>query len=125
VPCGLAELRQVFLNLMKNAVDAMRARGGTLTLSTSAEAAVVVVRIGDTGPGLTASEAGRIFEPFYTTKAAGEGTGLGLPISLWIVERLGGRIEVEAGEGAGATFAVVLPAGERGGSAVMKEVESP
>ena len=107
------ELRQVFLNLMKNAVDAMKTSGGTLTLSTAGGADEVRVSVADTGPGIEAERVEHLFEPFVSTKPEGEGTGLGLPISRWIVRRLGGRIEVESQPGRGSTFHVVLPAGGR------------
>ncbi len=106
---GAPELRQVFLNLMKNALDAMKASGGTLTLATRADAAGLTITIADTGPGIPSSSLDHIFEPFYTTKPAGEGTGLGLPISRWIVEKLGGTIGVESKEGSGTSFHVTLP----------------
>jgi two-component system NtrC family sensor kinase len=107
---GAPELRQVFLNLMKNALDAMRGRGGTLTLVTRSEPGGVRIEITDTGHGIPAAAVEHIFEPFFTTKSASEGTGLGLPISRWIVEKLGGRVEVESREGAGTSFHVTLPA---------------
>ena len=107
---GAPELRQVFLNLMKNALDAMKDRGGTLTLVTRPEPDGVRIEITDTGQGISAAAMEHIFEPFFTTKPASDGTGLGLPISRWIVEKLGGRIEVESREGAGTSFQVTLPA---------------
>jgi len=105
-----SELRQILLNLMKNALDAMRERGGTLTLSTIAQQGKVRVSVADTGPGIPAPALAHIFEPFFTTKPAGEGTGLGLPISRWIVEKLGGSIDVESQENSGTCFHVTLPA---------------
>jgi len=107
---GAPELRQVSLNLMKNALDAMKSNGGTLSLVTRGEPAGVKLEITDTGQGIPAAVMERIFEPFFTTKPASEGTGLGLPISRWIVEKLGGRVEVESIEGAGTSFFVTLPA---------------
>jgi two-component system NtrC family sensor kinase len=111
------EVRQVLLNLMKNAVDAMKGSGGTLTLSTAKGPSEVRISVTDTGPGIDAEQVERVFEPFFSTKPEGEGTGLGLPISRWIVGRLGGRIEVESQPGQGSTFRVVLPAGVRDGAA--------
>lgn len=108
-----AELRQVFLNLMKNALDSMKDAGGTLTLTTRPWDGGVRVTITDTGPGIPPSVASRMFEPFFTTKPDGEGTGLGLPISRWIVEKLNGSIEAETGEGAGTAFHVMLPGSSR------------
>ncbi len=105
-----AELRQVFLNLMKNSLDAMKEGGGTLTLTTRPRDRGVRVTIADTGPGIPPSVVSHMYEPFFTTKPDGEGTGLGLPISRWIVEKLDGSMEVETREGAGTAFHVTLPA---------------
>jgi two-component system NtrC family sensor kinase len=107
---SVPELRQVFLNIMKNAVDAMAPHGGTLTLATQLGPGEVHVTISDTGPGIPPAAIEHVFEPFFTTKPPGEGTGLGLPISKWIVEKLGGRIEIESAEGSGAAFHLRLPA---------------
>ena len=83
-----------------------------MTLATRPERGGVRIEIRDTGPGIPAAAIEHIFEPFFTTKAANEGTGLGLPISRWIVEKVGGSLGVESREGAGASFHVTLPAGE-------------
>ncbi len=107
---SVAELRQVFLNLMKNALDAMGETGGTLTIATSSSPGEVRASIGDTGSGIPPEALPRLFEPFFTTKEEGKGTGLGLAISSWIVGKLGGRIEVESTPGQGAVFTIVLPA---------------
>jgi len=105
-----AELRQVFLHLMKNALDAMKGAGGTLTISTEVAGGAVRASVADTGTGIPPEILGRIFEPFFTTKPEGYGSGLGLPISAWIVERAGGRIEVESVVGEGTMFRVTLRA---------------
>lgn len=104
-----AEIGQVFMNLMVNAAQAMNG-SGTLTLSSCCEDDWVKVSIADTGPGIPAELQKRIFEPLFTTKEAGQGTGLGLAISREIVERHGGRLELESEPGRGATFTVLLPA---------------
>jgi two-component system NtrC family sensor kinase len=109
-----AEVGQVFLNLMKNAIDAMN-NGGTLTIATARVDNMVTVRLADTGPGIAPELLGRIFEPFFTTKA-GSGTGLGLAISRWTVQRAGGDISVDSTPGAGSTFHVTLAASERDAS---------
>jgi signal transduction histidine kinase len=89
------ELNQVWTNLIDNAVDAMDGTG-TLRVATHAEGGGVVVEIGDTGPGMPPQVAARAFEPFYTTKEVGEGTGLGLDIARRIVvERHGGAITID------------------------------
>ena len=104
------ELRQAFLHLIKNGADAMKGRGGVLTVETARRGAAVRVSIGDTGTGIAPELLARIFEPFFTTKPDGYGTGLGLPITTWIVQRYGGRLDVETTPGRGSTFHVTLPA---------------
>ena len=110
-------LSQVFVNLMINASQAIpegRADGNRVTIAVRVEgAAYAVVRISDTGIGMTPAVRDRIFDPFFTTKDVGEGTGLGLAVSLGIVSALGGRIEVESEIGVGSTFSVWLPLAAR------------
>jgi signal transduction histidine kinase len=94
-----AELNQVWTHLIDNALDAMGGRG-TLRVSTRAVGNGVVVEIGDTGPGMPEEVRAHAFDPFYTTKDVGEGTGLGLDISRRIiVERHGGQITIESRPG--------------------------
>ncbi len=93
------ELNQVWTNLIDNAVDAMDG-AGTLEIATRADGDVVVVEIGDTGPGMSPQVADRAFEAFYTTKDVGKGTGLGLDIARRIVvERHGGQITIDSRPG--------------------------
>ncbi|MBC8076630.1 MAG: PAS domain S-box protein [Chloroflexales bacterium] len=106
VVCSSDQLRQVFLNLIMNAIEAMP-NGGTLTVRTIAGSTVAVVEIEDTGVGIPDAIRARLFEPFFTNKA--NGTGLGLSISAHIVTQHGGQIEVESHAGEGSTFRVVLP----------------
>lgn len=106
VICNGDQLRQVFLNLILNASDAMP-QGGTLTIRTVAGPTVAVVEVQDTGVGIPADLRPRLFEPFFTNKA--HGTGLGLSISAHIVTQHGGQIEVDSVEGQGSTFRVALP----------------
>jgi signal transduction histidine kinase len=96
------------MNLILNAVQAMR-NGGTLAIRTTAAEGQCYVEVKDTGCGIPASVLPRIFDPFFTTKSEGEGTGLGLSVSLGIVERHGGRILVESEVGSGTTFTLCLP----------------
>jgi two-component system sensor histidine kinase HydH len=108
------QLRQVFLNLSLNAIQAMH-EGGKLQVSSSlrrstrrgATAAFLEVRFRDTGVGIPAADLKSLFIPFFTTKE--KGTGLGLPISQRIIENHGGTIEVRSKPGAGSTFTVLLP----------------
>lgn len=118
----VAELRQVFLHLMKNALDAMPA-GGTLTLQTTAGERVVTASVGDTGIGIPPDRLARIFEAFYTTKPEGAGSGLGLPIANWIVRRAGGWIAVDSCPGKGTTFSVTLPVVARSNTAEQRDRE--
>ncbi len=104
--CG--ELVQVFLNLAKNAYDAMK-DGGEFTVSTRLIGDEVVATFADTGCGIPKEILPRIFDPFFTTKAPSEGTGLGLAICHDIVEKHGGKITVESQVGKGTTFTVTLP----------------
>jgi signal transduction histidine kinase/CheY-like chemotaxis protein len=107
-------MKQVFLNLVTNASHAM-SRGGTLSVTSEWVGDEVAVQVADTGEGIPAEHLSRIFEPFFTTKPAGQGTGLGLSVSLGIVQDHGGRIEVESRVGEGSTFTVWLPASSADG----------
>ena len=103
------KLRQAFLNLMLNGIQACGA-GGRLEVTTrlDREAGCIEIRFADNGPGIAPESMAEIFEPFFTTK--GSGTGLGLPITKKIIEGHGGTVEVESEPGAGALFKVRLPA---------------
>ena len=101
-------IEQVLMNLILNAVQAMK-DGGVLSIRTSVEEGVCVVTIRDTGSGIAPSVLPKIFDPFFTTKNEGEGTGLGLSVSLGIVERHGGRIVVDSEVGKGTVFTMYLP----------------
>jgi two-component system NtrC family sensor kinase len=106
------QLQQVFLNLLLNARDAMPA-GGELTVSTRYEAppGEIVVEFSDSGTGIAPEHRAHVFDPFYTTKAAGTGTGLGLAVCYGIVTAHGGHIEIGPHNGAGTTVRVKLPVG--------------
>jgi PAS domain S-box-containing protein len=103
-----SELREVFVNLIVNAVDAMPL-GGRLTISCERTDDRLILRFTDTGLGMTEDVRERIFEPFYTTKGA-LGTGLGLAVSYGIIERHEGQFSVESEVGRGTTFEITLPA---------------
>lgn len=101
------QLQQVFMNLMLNAIEAMKGTGGELTIRVRSDSNDhIIVSISDTGVGLPSEGAERIFEPFQTTKP--EGMGMGLAITRSIVESHGGRVWATANEGAGATFHLSL-----------------
>jgi signal transduction histidine kinase len=106
------QLRQLFLNLLTNASDAMP-EGGKLIVRTASSGSaerVVSIEFADSGQGITAENLEKIWEPFFTTKPEGKGTGLGLAICRRIVEEHGGTIEMQSQPGQGTTVRIVLPA---------------
>jgi signal transduction histidine kinase len=124
--CDQAQLRQVFLNLVINAADAIKAKDGggpgelLVTTENAAAApdpgggenpasALLLIRFSDNGFGIPDSQLTNIFDPFFTTKAPGKGTGLGLSVSFLIVESFGGGIHVKSEIGKGTTMTVSLP----------------
>ncbi|MCX7165412.1 MAG: ATP-binding protein [Rhodocyclales bacterium] len=108
VNCLPAQINQVLMNLLVNAGHAIETRG-SITLRSGVEGKKVWIQIVDTGKGMTVEVQRRIFEPFYTTKPVGKGTGLGLSITWDIVERHGGKIEVDSKPGHGSSFRLTLP----------------
>jgi PAS domain S-box-containing protein len=105
-----SELREVFVNIILNALDAMP-QGGCLLIASEVRNSQIHVRFSDSGVGMSRPVRQRIFEPFFTTKGT-KGMGLGLAVSYSIVERHGGRIEVTSSPGHGSTFSIVLPVSE-------------
>jgi len=103
-----AQLQQVFLNLISNAIDAI-GKDGLIEVNSRISDDQVTVSVKDDGPGIPEDKQKRIFDPFFTTKEAGKGTGLGLWVSYSIVEKLGGRIGLKSDIGKGATFTVEIP----------------
>jgi signal transduction histidine kinase/CheY-like chemotaxis protein len=108
VEMDVPRIKQVFLNIVNNAVFAMK-EGGALTIRTTAAGDTVRIAFEDTGPGIPPEILGRIFDPFFTTKPEVSGTGLGLSVSLGIVQSHGGTIDVQSTVGQGSTFTVTLP----------------
>ncbi|MDL2356621.1 MAG: response regulator [Pseudomonadota bacterium] len=108
VMCAAPQLNQVFMNLLINAAHAIAVMG-VITIRTGWAGQWVWIEISDTGSGMQPDTLQRIFEPFYTTKPVGTGTGLGLSVSYGIVKRHGGRIDVHSELGKGSRFTVHLP----------------
>jgi two-component system NtrC family sensor kinase len=105
---SFGKLQQVLTNLILNARDAMEP-GGVLEISTGNEGAVVRVDVADTGHGIAPEHLARIYDPFFTTKAARKGTGLGLSVTYGIIQEHGGTIEVFPNPGGGSRFRIELP----------------
>src|SRR5271157_945595 len=103
-----AQLQQVFLNIVNNAIDAIGKRG-EIIIRTSHNSSELIIEIVDNGPGIPKDILEKIFDPFFTTKDFGSGTGLGLSISHGIIAQLGGTIGVESHDGVGTTFTICLP----------------
>ena len=101
------QLQQVLMNLMLNAIEAMKDSGGELTVKSQLLDGQLQVSVSDTGPGLQAANIDQIFSAFFTTKS--QGSGMGLAISRSIVESHGGRLWANANDGRGATFYFTLP----------------
>jgi two-component system, NtrC family, sensor kinase len=102
------QLRQVILNIVNNAKDAISG-SGKITISTKKDAENIYITITDTGFGMSLKEMSKIFDPFFTTKDAGKGTGLGLSVSLNIIKSMGGDISVQSIEDRGSSFTILLP----------------
>jgi signal transduction histidine kinase/DNA-binding response OmpR family regulator len=108
VEMDVPRIKQVFLNIINNAVYAMT-DGGTLTIRTTLAGETVRVAFEDSGPGIATDILSRIFDPFFTTKPEVSGTGLGLSVSLGIVQSHGGTLDVQSEVGQGSTFTVTMP----------------
>jgi signal transduction histidine kinase len=111
VPADVEQLKEVVVNLMVNACEAM-AGGGAIVIEEKAEnhprlGPAAVIRVSDNGPGIPAHLRDKIFQPFFSTKE--EGTGLGLSIAQRIITEHGGYLEMESAEGRGASFSIILP----------------
>jgi signal transduction histidine kinase len=103
------KLKQDTINLVVNALEAMKQDGGTLTVRVRPEGERVVMRVEDSGPGIASELLPNVFDPFFTTKEAG--TGLGLSIVRKIVDQHGGDIDIESERGQGAKVVVSIPTG--------------
>ncbi|MBL4660405.1 MAG: hypothetical protein JKY19_08615 [Alcanivoracaceae bacterium] len=110
VKCTPSKINQVFLNIITNACQAMKG-GGVLIISTIKDENNIKILFKDNGMGMNEETKKKIFDPFYTTKEVGSGTGLGMSVSFKIIEEHKGRIEVESEENNGSNITVVLPIG--------------
>jgi two-component system NtrC family sensor kinase len=108
VNCAPAQINQVIMNLVVNAVQATPELG-IITLRTRCVGDTVLIEVEDTGQGIAPEHLKRVFEPFFTTKPVGQGTGLGLSLSYGIIQRHGGEMSVRSAPGSGATFSIRLP----------------
>jgi two-component system NtrC family sensor kinase len=120
-----AQLKQVFVNLFNNAAEAM-GNGGTITLSTRPiDSSFIEIKVSDTGCGIPEGSLGKLFTPFFTTKALGKGTGLGLSIVYGIIKMHKGQITVQsqvagmASQPSGTTFTITLPVKMQRGSPAL------
>ncbi|WP_018926636.1 ATP-binding protein [Pseudomonas umsongensis] len=109
IECLPSQINQVIMNLIVNASQAMGPERGTITLRTGLEGETVSIEVADTGSGIEPECLQKIFDPFYTTKPVGQGTGLGLSLSYGIVKKHRGDISVRSKVGVGTTFRVELP----------------
>lgn len=114
-----AQLNQVLVNLVVNALQAMP-KGGTLTIETSTQKSSVLLTVKDTGQGISPEHREKIFTPFFTTKEIGQGTGLGLSVVHGIVSAHGGTIQIESEPGKGTCFQIRLPM-KKNGEGLFKE----
>lgn len=108
VPCNAAQINQVLLSLLLNAQQAIYEEG-TITVRTLAVDDHIVICISDSGVGIKADQLTKVFDPFFTTREVGQGSGLGLSIARNVISNHGGSIEVESEEGKGSTFTIRLP----------------
>jgi hypothetical protein len=111
------KLQQVLMNLLLNARDSMP-NGGDLRIHTDRHNGEVVVEVADTGAGIAAEEINKIYDPFFTTKGTGQGTGLGLSVTYGIIQEHRGTITVRSEPGSGTCFRVALPLAEASRSMV-------
>jgi len=123
-----SQLQQVLLNLFNNALHAITekhgAKGGRLLVSVgNRNDGTVQIDVEDNGSGINPGNLKKVFSPFFTTKPVGQGTGLGLSVCYGIIDKLGGRMEVDSREGEGATFRVILPGTPPSGSNVPIDKE--
>jgi signal transduction histidine kinase len=103
------QFKQVVLNILQNAEEAIPGGGGRVTITTSAGNGMAQIQIKDTGTGISSQVMKNIFDPFFTTKPSVKGTGLGLSVAFGIIKKHRGKIRVDSQPGRGATFTICLP----------------
>ncbi|MBI4382646.1 MAG: hypothetical protein HY579_01265 [Nitrospinae bacterium] len=103
------QIKQVILNLAQNAEEAAGEQGGRIAITTEADESAVRISIEDTGKGILPERMGSIFDPFFATKSAVKGSGLGLAVSYGIIMKHGGKIDAQSRTGEGTVFTVSLP----------------
>ena len=121
VMADFGQLQQVFINLVMNAIQAMPSGGKLAIRSSASEDGWVKVSVQDNGSGIAPENMEKLFTPFFTTKEEGKGLGLGLAVSYGIIERHGGKVEVQSELGRGTTFTVHLPVGKEGAMPVAPQ----
>lgn len=117
------EIQQAFLNIINNAVQAMEGKG-RLEISSRLEGGHVLIDIQDTGPGIPKEHISKVFDPFFTTREVGKGTGLGLNIVHRVVEKYGGNIKINSEMNQGTTVTISLPQSEQKGGADVNKAMS-
>lgn len=119
------QMRQVFLNLLINAVHAIPENaGGEVTVMATVHGDQVKIAVRDNGVGIKPDDKSRVFDPFFTTKPVGQGTGMGLAITRQLVERMGGEISIESDLGQGTTIFIALPKWSGGLDSIVEELQS-
>ncbi len=109
IVCTPSKLNQLFLNIITNAAQAMKEQGGELIIKTQAKGEHIVITFADQGIGMDDETAQKMFDPFFTSKPIGEGTGLGMSIAYKIVQAHNGKIQVKSAPNVGTTIAIQLP----------------
>jgi len=116
VEASANQLKQIFVNLISNAKQALKDSGGTITVEVGRDGDIAWAEVRDDGPGVSEQVRARVFEPFFTTRRDSGGTGLGLSVSLGIAESHGGSLVVDETPGGGATFRLQLPVATEAGA---------
>ncbi len=109
IDCIAPQINQVFVNLLVNAAQSIQDRGEITIVTQALSNETIQIKIADTGVGIDKENQSKIFDPFYTTKPVGEGTGLGLSVSYGIIQAHNGTIKVDSKKGEGSTFTITLP----------------